>query len=312
MKRKILKNLFSFGVGIFSFLLLRDSGMLSTNVFLEQLKAGTLNIQQKVKSIDVNQILPANERGSYLVMRSGIPTWEKYFIDQDLTLFIPTDFNSIREAFDYLETKFILPSVIVTIQIEDGVYNFSSQVGIYHSDGQNIQIFGNKVNPAAVILNFSGSHGFFIDNGSKVKLIDGLTLVGDDTCSCHGIYVNNNSHAGIGSNMVIRDFQTGVTVRNNSYASVGGTLTSNTFAGIQVLYNSVAQLRSGTVTSYNHFGVSAANKSTINATSASSTNNSRGYSAYLFGTIHAGAASSNGDDFHPNREVEGNLESYIR
>lgn len=307
-------NLMFFCLGMISFWGFRG---LNTNssVFINSSKAdGVLNFTVENNSVDTANLSSSPEKGSLLTVKGGVATWERFFIDENLTLYVPSDFDTISEALDYLETKFIGSDAIVTIQIEDGVYNLSSMIEPYHSEGKNIRIIGNTTDPSQVVLNFTGVHGFQLYSSSTIGLIDGITLVGDNSCPCYGVYVSDNSKVGIGNNMVIRNFEYGVVFRNNSYGTVGGLLTNNQEAGLYAKYNSAVNVEPGTVSSFNNRGYSASAKSTIylSSTASADNNSGNGYVAWLFSSILSAGASGNGIDFAPAYRTEGNIESFIR
>lgn len=312
--KKVATYIVCFVLGGISFLTTRHAGALNQSVFLDLAKAtSSLNITLKPSSIDVSKIIPSSEKGSLITMRLGKAIWESYIIEEDRTLNVPSEFSTISSAFDYLERKIILSDATVTIQIADGTYNLSSPIELYHSSGKNIQILGNISSPSSVVFNFSGVSGFVFNNNSKLGLIDGVTISGDDSCNCFGIYVNNNSIINVGSNMVVKDFQNGIMVRHNSSARVGGLYSSNLYSGIQVIYNSSLATETGTISSNNDRGMSVSTKSSVQAQGSSMNNNtSFGYSAWLFGTIQAGTATGNGDNYSPDKDTEGSEESFIR
>jgi hypothetical protein len=307
-------NLMFFSLGMISFWGFRGINT-NSSVFISSFQAdGVLNFTVQNNSVDTNYLSSSSKKGSLLTVKNGVATWERFFIDEDLTLYVPSDFNTISEALDYLETKFIGADAIVTIQIEDGVYNLSSMIEPYHSEGKNINIVGNTTDPSQVVLNFTGVHGFRLYSSSTIGLIDGITLEGDNSCPCYGVYISDNSKVNIGKNMVIRNFEYGVVLRNNSYGSIGGLITNNQEVGLLAKYNSVATIEAGTISSFNDVGFSASAKSTIRLTDGSSADNnsSYGYTAWLFSTIWSKGASGNGTDFVPAYRTEGNIESFIR
>ncbi len=212
-------------------------------------------------------------------------------ITGDMTLNVPADFGDVQAALDYLSDKRIAANAIVTIQVADGTYNYTSAIEVKHSEGDKIHILGNVSNPNNCLLDFSEcSKGFLIQNGNKIGLIDGFKLYGNSTVN-EGVSVTTGSYANCGANLIVENFEIGIYVQYNSYAKVSSTVTNNSNIGIAAEYNS-----------------------TIIAPNSVVTNNDRGFWASKCSTIYAVGAVSSGNttDFSPSANTEGNLSSYIR
>jgi hypothetical protein len=212
-------------------------------------------------------------------------------ITGNMTLNVPADFGDIQAALDYLNDKRIAGNAIVTIQVADGIYNYTSTIEVKHSEGGQIQILGNVSNPNNCLLNFSGcNQGFLIQNGNKIGLIDGFKLYGNGTVQ-EGVYVTRGSYAKCGANLIVDNFERGIFVHYNSYAMVTSTAINNSYAGIAAEYDS-----------------------SIYAMYAVATGNNRGFWANRCSTINAVGVVSSGNttNFSPSANTEGNISSYIR
>lgn len=111
--------------------------------------------------------------GDELTTASGLPR----FIDSDLTLNVPSEYEDVNVALEALGESVISQAATVTIQVADGTYTYDEAIAVSHENGDRIQIVGNAADPAAVELSF-GSHGLVVSNGHTLGLLQGVTLRG--------------------------------------------------------------------------------------------------------------------------------------
>jgi len=171
------------------------------------------------------------------------------------------EFTTLQEALDWVEARVLLAEV--TIQIADGTYNMASGVGHWfqHPNYQLVTIIGNTTTPANVTFNFSGGAHCFRINGSYLKYLGGLKIVG----GALAIYV---SHGGViaSSNQIECSTQTymGIGCYMGSYMNISNVNVHNsTNHGIHC-YNG-SSMYINTVTSQNNgqHGIMAQNNSSI-------------------------------------------------
>lgn len=171
-------------------------------------------------------------------------------INSDCTLNVPSDFEDINAVLDYLNDKRIAANTIVSIQVSDGVYNYTRSIQIKHPDGDRIKIVGNQVNPNNCILNFSNcSFGIEVNTANKLRLFNGFTLVGtnsipDSFGHTYGIYVVYNSYIFCGPQIQIQNFKYGILATFNSAAKAQGITVSNCVTGFAADMKSMLDIRS--------------------------------------------------------------------
>jgi hypothetical protein len=134
-----------------------------------------------------------------------------------VTINVPADYPTIQAALASLDGK-PLGSHLVTIQVADGDYTYTSAVEAGHPDGDNIQIIGNVASPAACKITFQNCEGFVAYRGNSLRLIDGFTVESDRWTS-HGVWASTG-HSGfrasrggsltVGGNVVVNKFYYGV------------------------------------------------------------------------------------------------------
>jgi len=102
---------------------------------------------------------------------------------------VPSDFPTLQEALDYVESKPLWRPLI--IQIADGTYNHASGVGytLRHPNYQIVTIQGNTTTPSNVTFNFSGSSSSFYLTGTILQALKGIKINGGE----YGIFLNNGS-----------------------------------------------------------------------------------------------------------------------
>jgi hypothetical protein len=211
-------------------------------------------------------------------------------ITGDMTLNVPADFADINAALDYLSDKRIADKVIVTIQVADGNYYYTSPVEVTHPEGDKIYIVGNPTNPEYCRLNFSDIDGSAIvaTNGSTLGKIMGFLLYGDGISNPvkRGIYAYANSNIYC-SNMIINNF----------------------WAGVFAQYDSSIYAYSVTSSNNTHGFGSAAGSYLVADNSDGSGNSSFSYYAYAGSSIHV--FDSTGNSYSPSLNQVGNQNSII-
>jgi hypothetical protein len=232
-------------------------------------------------------------------------------ITGNMTLNVPSDFADINAAIDYLKDKKIAANVIVTIQVADGVYYYTSPISINNSDGDKIQIIGNTINPNLCIINFANCHGILITNGNKLGLIDGFTINGNYNTNSNidlvGIFVTNNSQINCGKvKMVINNFGAGIDL-NGSKGNATNVIISNCYFGVVVNSGSLFNMGSSTVNNcidgyYSQYG------SLLGLGNCVANNCGTGYVALYNSIINATGCSGTSN---PPRNTIGNYNSFV-
>jgi len=226
-------------------------------------------------------------------------------ITDDYIFNVPSDFSDINAALNYLSDKSIKADAFVTIQVADGTYTYASEILVEHPQGDRIKILGNTTTPANCVLECS-DRGFRIAPSSKLGLLDGFTLDGNDT-SDYGLYVQRSGFITCGLNMIVHDFNYGVfatkgAIVHAKYIEVYGCGTdgvSSDAATVDINHGNihgndntgVVASTSGTISfhygisEYNgKYGVNANSQSNVNcryATISNNTNTVQIYASYM-------------------------------
>lgn len=230
------------------------------------------------KSIDVGK-LSITGTGE-LLSKNGLIVVKEVYIQNSRTYKIPGDFNNLTEAMDYLRTKRISKNAIITIEISDGIYNYTDSVSLNHLDGSQIEIVGNSTSPGNVVLNFSNLDlAFAIDGiGHQIKMIKGLTIrgnnyVGSNPLGSRGIFGQGACQFTI-ENSIIENFNIGFHILNKcSVISRNLTVRNNNQTGIYIIAHSVLTFDSGVTDNNGADGVFVGLQSHISSNNSTFSNN---------------------------------------
>lgn len=240
---------------------------------------------------------------------------------------VPSQYADIPAALAYLNGKTLLG--VVTIQIANGTYSYTSPISINHPQSDMITIQGNPSNRSSVILNFTNCNGFSCSYAKTIRL-SCLTLNGNDISSTNGIYSVGSVYC---YNVVISNFGNGITKRSGCLDLDTCLITSNAF-GIYLFGSATANIANSYIT-YNVTGAYISGGSSMSLSSVTATNNTTGYTVdnCAFFHILAGntvsantncAIFANNNSFvfavgasilgrlSPDANTYGNLNSYIQ
>lgn len=238
-------------------------------------------------------------------------SWNDYFIREDTVINIPGDYSSLIEAMGYLASKRISSNALVTIQLADGIYNYSKTVDLSHLDLGRIKIKGNSLTPSSVTLNFFGISGFRLTSKNRLLELSGLKIVGDNSSGCHGIIVNSGSSINI-NNIEITNFIDGfVSYAGGVAAGTNVTSSNNNGRGLFLQYGSAVALNNSNFSNNLDDGAFVGGGSSASLDSSIVNNNSgEGIEAWLnsYFAFYSGVASGNiGESTYVGRNSESNL-----
>ncbi|WP_431207521.1 beta strand repeat-containing protein [Burkholderia cepacia] len=256
---------------------------------------GTTVIQPSVLAATQDQLYGP---GMLLVAGSSIPAGD---IHTYVTLNVPSQFASVQAALDFLGTRAISKTVMVVVKVADGTYNWTN-IEPKSPFGDQIQVIGNVVNPANVVINVdnrNGNSGFVFYRGHRLNLVDGFTINGVTGWVSHGNWtgaagswgaafyaVEAGSGAQIGSNIRINKLYYGLLADHAaSFTTVGaGGLTVNEAGDVGMLAR-----WSGSIDAQNTTVTNAAD------TQQGAGNLGCGYMAEAGGTIRADGSTTSGN-----------------
>ncbi|QAR32343.1 right-handed parallel beta-helix repeat-containing protein [Geovibrio thiophilus] len=275
----------------------------------------------------------------------GIPVGGTFFITEDMTLNVPSDYADINEALGYLASFRIKNTATVTIQVADGVYTYTETILVKHPDAQFIRIIGNesdpdsceiknplqtyiihvercnlgylggfKLNGAADPVNYP--EGVGVERRGLLVYFNASVMIGSmSAVNCHyGIHVYMNSVIR-GVNITLSsNSHSGLIVQFNSSASFDGSCScrDNAFAGVYVHSNSAFQ-SSGTgteITSNDEYGIYILFNSIISVTNITVTGNTK-KDIYALNASYARVTSSTYGTLSPALNAIGNSNSII-
>jgi len=252
-------------------------------------------------AFDETKIVHDNVSGSGTNTHAQIDAHIADYITSNTTLNIPASYADIEAAITSIEGKRIAPDVTVTIQIANGTYSWGKQT-IDHIDGKRIEILGNVSDNSLVNLDFTATTGLSFTT-QDIKLINGLTVRGNDTAGTYGIFIINSSSINFGIKMKIQDFWVGLIVATTSNVVADSlVITSCTNVGMSVQSCSRVLAPNSSSTSNGTYGYSCIESASINASNADSDNNSSdGYNVQQNGVImgsNLSADNNGGHGFH--------------
>lgn len=187
-------------------------------------------------------------------------------ITENMTLDVPSSYDTIQDALAYLEDKMITQSAIVTIQVASGTYNDYSGINVKHPNGGQIHILGNTSDQSKCTINFSANtkHALLVSNGSVLGRIDGFTFAGKRIEESRGMTAAQNSTIFCGTKMTIKQFGNGVGAGTNSFIYASSIVVKdNVNHGIVSAFSSSINASYCTVTGNGEYGVYALNNATI-------------------------------------------------
>lgn len=155
-----------------------------------EFKSDTIPTHHKFKNLYINNVHENNGQSNDEFLIDTPNTIDKYsskksrFIINDTTWTVCASgcqYSNPLDAWTAALSVNFLNNSILTIMISDGFYNINNQMFTTSVHMKNVHIIGNKVNPSAVVLNFTHTKGtnfsgFSAYNGGAIGLIDGLTL----------------------------------------------------------------------------------------------------------------------------------------
>ncbi|MCA9518314.1 MAG: right-handed parallel beta-helix repeat-containing protein, partial [Myxococcales bacterium] len=108
-------------------------------------------------------------------------------ITEPLTIRVPEDQPTLRAALRWLDGYAIASDASVVIQLADGHHDLGGQLEITHRDGARVSILGNPADPAAVVLDATGTSGLLVRNNRALGWMEGVTIKGDGTAGTFGV-----------------------------------------------------------------------------------------------------------------------------
>ncbi len=237
----------------------------------------------------------------HLSSEANTPSWQRRFIEDDLTINVPADFSDLISVLNYLKNKKIYSDATVTIKIADGTYNYSQTVYFNHHQNSRIKIVGNITNPENVILDFAAEvDGFHFSKGNSFQGVLGLTLRGQDNNNTVGITVTSGTSAKL-YKVNIQDFGRGLYIdRNSSLEASEIQSTSNVQSGMVVNSHSSATASNSSFSNNGADGVYSALGSSANVDRSTLNNNSdQGLESWVnsWGVNWGGSATGNSNDY---------------
>ena len=215
-------------------------------------------------------------------------------IASSTSLNIPADFATPQAALDYLDGFAIARDAVVTLQFAAGTHALTEAISIRHPDGDRIHLIGDPSDSSAVVLQFPGTDGVFLINGSRLGGIDGLTLQGDGAAGV-GVRLMRQSSAFISPGVVIDGFNTGIQVVSNSSVVASGVEITGCATGIGSQVGSVVSATESVITAPTLGCWTASNGSTLIAAQGDCTNpGTWGGQAVTGATLYAYEATVSG------------------
>jgi len=218
-------------------------------------------------------------------------------------------YPNVAAALAFLADKRVAPDAKVTIQIADGAYTSSTEIELTHPDGDRLEIVGNVGSPGNVTLTFNGSNGFAIW-GYDLGLLDGVTILGNDTSGTNGIAAAYGELR-CGSSVIVDGFGVGFYAHAGGHIEASDTAShNNEFYGYLAEFGGYVRANNGTATGNGiGGGFSALNNGMIVANQATADSNTgTGFSAGFGGTVLAfQATSSNNLDSGFSASVNGTM-----
>lgn len=212
------------------------------------------------------------------------------------------DFASVHAAFEQSLQYKIHPKAVLTLSLEAGTHQLTETLVLHHTHGNRIEIIGNPTQPDSVVLAFSGTAadvGIEISNGSHIKLISGMSIVGDSTDTSIALKVHQNSSVNIQDLIIERWTGAGIFARNNStiYGLNGSVeIKNNSGYGLMSRFGSVIRIDDLSV-HHNAYGVDTAYSSSLHIPNADiHSHTGYGVSASWNSTVTVQGGSSNYND----------------
>ena len=238
-------------------------------------------------------------------------------VKENITLNVPGSYANINAALSSLDSKRILDGKKATIQVTNCTnQTYTQPIDIYHTDGHAIEIIGNTVSPANCVLQFYGTSGIVVSDGSHLGKIDGFTIKGNHTANTNGLHTYYDGYLTTGSNLVVSHFDNGVvaekkssimangiTVQNNlnyglysyanGYIAANGATANMNVNGIVAEGGSIIEANNAAVFTNTQNGIKALNNAFIYANNSSSNSNiESGYHAHGASVIEATGANA--------------------
>lgn len=184
---------------------------------------------------------------------------------------VPSEYSTIQDALEWLDTRRISRNVSVTIQIADGYYSDYQTVNLNHPQGDRIQILGNTGTPGNVVLQFGvGSDGFKLSGAGAFGRIDGLTIEGNyPTDSKDGVKISAASFMTVGPNISISGFANGISLYHSSGCNAYDIILSGNRTGARVTRTSHLELSGAVVTGNSGEALAADGNAAIHTAGAS-------------------------------------------
>lgn len=237
-------------------------------------------------------------------------------IADDVTLSVPTQYATIKAAFDYLRTKTIVRGATVTVQVADSTHDYTgSSVSLNHPQGSQIRLLGNTTTPTNCVLTWtsgaSGIDALTVTNGHTLGYIDGFHITRTahaGTSITTGLLADNGSTIICGPHMKVSNHYYGIAARMGSYIKADSAIVDGAGdVGIWAFVGSTVDCSSAVVTNCADplqslgFGIQAEYGSAVNCDSASSSGNKVAGIAALSGSsvraLSATSSSNTGSGF---------------
>jgi len=259
-------------------------------------------------------------------------------ITGNLTLKVPSEYETIQAALAFLDDKMIAKSAVVAIQVADGTYSNYNTINANHPNGKKIHIIGNTADKSKCTIKFSvnTSIGLQVNNGNTLGLIDGFTFIGNEKEESHGILANGNATIICGKHMTVKNFYRGITSFRGSFIHANYILAiENSCCGIYASMDSLVDANYSTAKNNKEYGVLAWNGSIYFGNATSSGNGLSGVATSMGGFIRADGSiiennqyglraiwnssiqandaivRNNSTNFSPAKNTEGNHSSVI-
>lgn len=216
-------------------------------------------------------------------------------IDEDMTIQVPTDEDTLAAAVASLDRYRIAPDATVVIQLEDGIHALDTTVEFQHPDGARIEVVGNA-DPGLVVLDYTGTDtALRVSNNAVLGLLTGVTVKGPASLGI-GIEVVDGGVLICGQGgVVVEGFSAAFFANRGGILAADGTVARGSDIGYQASRGSVIDAVEAGASGLTTTGFLAETGSTIDATVSAANENWTGYDARDNATIIAVQATAAGN-----------------
>lgn len=191
-------------------------------------KSVSYNAFEIARASDGNHYRTVAAHSNQSPLTDGGNYWELVEARNSMALDVGTGqrFSSFAAAWAFVRNAKISQAATVTINLRDGVYNFTNPLNLTHPEGNRLQIVGNQTNPQAVVLNFTSCDGLQIFENAMFGYINGVRIVGNASSVTRGVLCQQ-ARLVLGPNVQISGFGTGLRAVQNADVTASNVTISN-------------------------------------------------------------------------------------